>query len=571
MYDLVIRGGTIVDGSGADRVTGDIAIDGDRIAAVGGKLGPARREIAADGLLVTPGWIDAHTHYDGQATWDQMLAPSCWHGVSTVLFGNCGVGFAPVQPDYRDGLIALMEGVEEIPGITLSEGLKWDWKTFPDYLDALDRLPRAINVAAQVPHHPLRVFVMGERAIRREPATECDIAEMRRLTEEALRAGAFGFTTSRTEQHKSSDGSILPARNAEIAELLGIGAALGAVGGGAFGMINDFEHEAEDFEWMTRLAKESGRPVWFLLGDRPTDPQRWRRLRQAVREARSKGARLSGQVAGRPSGLLLGLDTHLNPFSIRPSYEPLMQLPLAERIARLRDPAVRRTILADTPSPQQLARHNPLRREVARRWDRIFVMGNPPDYEPPASASIAVMAEQQGRRPDEVAYDYYMEHPDQFLFFPLTGYVEGNHDIIRELLLDPHNLLGLSDAGAHCTSIVDASLPSYMLTHWARDRHRGEQLPLEFVVKLQTSDPAAFFGFADRGRLAPGLKADINIIDLDRLSLHVPEFIHDLPASRRRLVQRVDGYAATLVSGNVVFDHGEHTGALPGRLVRARY
>ena len=569
MYDSVIRGGTIVDGTGKPSFTGDVAVIGDRIAAVGGRLGPARRDIQAEGMLVTPGWIDVHTHYDGQATWDQMLAPSCWHGVSTVLFGNCGVGFAPVRLEYRAGLIALMEGVEEIPGIALAEGLKWDWQSFPDYLDALDRMPRTIDVAAQIPHHPLRVFVMGDRAIRREAATAEDIGEMCRFTEEALRAGAFGFTTSRTDQHKSSDGSFLPGRNAEIEELMGIGSALGKVGYGAFGMINDFEHQVDDFGWMTQLAKESGRPVWFLLSDRPTDPNRWRRLISGVRKARADGAAVAGQVQGRPSGLLLGLDTHMNPFSMRPSYEPLMKLPLAERIARLRDPAVRAEILADKPSEKQMARLNPLRREVARRWDSMFVIADPPDYEPPASASIAAIAEREGRSPEEIAYDYYVENPEKFLFFPLAGYVGNNHDNIREMLIEPGTVLGLGDAGAHVTSIVDASVPSYMLTHWARDRSRGEKLPIEFVVKLQTSNAADFFGFKDRGALKPGLKADINVIDMASLQLHMPEIIHDLPASRRRLVQRVDGYVATMVSGTVVFEHGHHTGALPGRLVRA--
>ena len=309
MHDIVIRGGTIIDGAGQAGFTGDVAIDDGRIAAVGGKAGPARRDIAADGLLVTPGWVDVHTHYDGQATWDPMLAPSSWHGVTTILFGNCGVGFAPVRPYHRDALIDLMEGVEDIPGPVLAEGLKWDWESFPDFLDALERMPRTIDVGAQIPHHPLRVYVMGDRAIRREPATAADIAEMSRLTGEAVRAGAFGFTTSRTNAHKTTQGEMVPGRFAEIDELTGIGSGLGAAGAGTFGMNSDFEDEKAEFAWITRLGKATGRPVWFLLTDRPTDPQRWRRIMAGVHAARAEGASVTAQVAGRPVGVILGIST----------------------------------------------------------------------------------------------------------------------------------------------------------------------------------------------------------------------------------------------------------------------
>src|SRR5438445_676651 len=458
MHDIVIRGGTIIDGTGRTAFSGDVAVDGGCVAAIGGKAGPARREIAADGLLVTPGWVDVHTHYDGQATWDPILAPSSWHGVTTILFGNCGVGFAPVRPHHRDALIDLMEGVEDIPGPVLAEGLKWDWESFPDFLDALERMPRTIDVAAQVPHHPLRVYVMGDRAIRREPATAEDIAEMRRLTEEAVLAGAFGFTTSRTNAHKTTQGEMVPGRFAEIDELTGIGAGLGAARAGTFGMNSDFEDETAEFAWLTRLAKETGRPVWFLLTDRPTDPQRWRRIMAGVHQARAEGGSVTAQVAGRPVGVILGIATSLNPFAVR---EP-----------------------------------------------------------------------------------------------------------IREMLTDPGTLLGLGDGGAHVAMIVDASAPTYMLTHWGRDRKRGPGLPLEYMVKRQTSETADFFGFHDRGRLEPGKRADINLIDFDRLRLHTPEVVNDLPAGGKRLVQGAEGYEATLVAGTPVFERGEHTGAKPGRLVR---
>jgi N-acyl-D-aspartate/D-glutamate deacylase len=358
MHDIVIRGGTIVDGTGHSAFTGDIAIDGNKIAAVGGKTGPGRRVIDADGLLVTPGWVDVHTHYDGQATWDPILAPSSWHGVTTILFGNCGVGFAPVRPHHHDALIDLMEGVEDIPGPALAEGLKWDWQSFPDFLDALERMPRTIDVAAQVPHHPLRVYVMGDRAIRREPATADDIAEMRRLTEEAVRAGAFGFTTSRTNAHKTMSGEMVPGRFAEIDELTGIGRGLGAAGAGTFGMNSDFEDEAAEFAWITRLGKETGRPIWFLLTDRPTDPPRWRRIMAGVHAARDAGASVAAQIAGRPVGVILGVATSLNPFAIRERYKPVESLPLAERLARLRDPAgdPRRPTVAGAVEPLRPAR-----------------------------------------------------------------------------------------------------------------------------------------------------------------------------------------------------------------------
>jgi N-acyl-D-aspartate/D-glutamate deacylase len=570
VHDIVIRGGTIIDGTGAKGFAGDLAIDGDRIVAAGGKAGRARREIDADGLLVTPGWVDVHTHYDGQATWDPVLAPSSWHGVTTILFGNCGVGFAPVRPEHRAGLIDLMEAIEDIPGTALAEGLRWDWESFPQYLDALDQLPRTIDIAAQIPHHPLRVYVMGERGINREAATPADVAEMRRLTEEAIRAGAFGFTTSRTYSHKTNAGDLVPGHFAEEAELFGIGQALGAAGAGAFGMNSDFVDEAAELDWMTRLSKETGRPVWFLLTDRTQDPERWRRLMAGVHQARAKGASITAQVAGRPVGVIMGVAGSFNPFSIRPSYLPLDALPAAERVQRMRDPEIRRQLLSEEPSERQLARLSQARQNMVGRWDRMYVMaGATPDYEPTPEKSIAAIAARGNSSPQEVAYDYLTDKLDNFLFFPIVNYADGDHATVREMLTDPATLLGLSDGGAHCGAIVDASVPSFMLTHWGRDRSRGPGLPLEHLVKMQTSETADFFGFRDRGRLAPGLRADVNLIDFDRLQLHQPEVANDLPAGGRRLVQRVDGYRATLVAGTPVFEQGEETGARPGRLVRA--
>jgi N-acyl-D-amino-acid deacylase len=569
MHDMVIRGGTIIDGTGKAAFTGDVAIAGGRIVEVGGRPGPGRREIDATGLLVTPGWVDVHTHYDGQAMWDPLLAPSCWHGVTTAMFGNCGVGFAPVRPQHRAALMDLMEGVEEIPGVVLADGLTWEWESFPEFLDALERRPRAIDIAAQIAHHPLRVYVMGDRAIRLEAAGTEDIAEMRLLTIEALRAGAFGFTTSRTDSHKTPIGEMVPSRYAASDELLGIGSALGAVGAGAFGMNSDFDDEAAELAWMTQLAKETGRPVWFLLTDRYDDPARWRRLLAAVHAARADGAQLTAQIAGRPIGVMLGIGTALNPFSIRPSYRELDGLSIARQLERLRDPALRARILAETPSEDEVRRLAQFRQLITTRWDKFFIMSDPPDYEPPDEMSVAAIAAREGRRPDEVAYDYLTGAENRFLFFPVVNYVHGDHEPIREMLTDPATLLGLSDGGAHCTSIVDAGVPSFMLSHWGRDRRRGPRLPLELLVKRQTSETADFFGMRDRGRLAPGLRADVNLIDFDRLRLHQPELVNDLPAGGRRFVQRVDGYEATLVAGTPTFERGEHTGAMPGRLVRA--
>jgi N-acyl-D-amino-acid deacylase len=569
MHDIVIRGGTIVDGTGKSRFTGDVGISGDQISEVGGKLAPGRREMDASGLLVTPGWVDVHTHYDGQAMWDPMLSPSCWHGVTTTMFGNCGVGFAPVRAEHRGALMDLMEGVEEIPGVVLSDGLTWEWESFPDFLDALERRPHAIDIAAQIAHLPLRVYVMGDRAVRFEQARPDDIAQMRRLTVEALRAGAFGFTTSRTDSHKTTTGDMVPSRYAGSEELVGIGTALGEVAAGAFGMNSDFDDEEAELAWMTKLAKSTGRPVWFLLTDRYDDPERWRRLLGAVHAARAQGANLTAQIAGRPIGVMLGIGTALNPFTVRPSYREIMGLPIPEQLKRLRDPALRRKILDEKPSQEEVSKLAQFRQLITTRWDKFFVMGDPPDYEPADEMSVATIAAREGRTPDEVAYDYLTGAENRYLFFPVVNYVSGDHEAIREMLVDSGTLLGLSDGGAHCASIVDAGVPTYMLMHWGRDRQRGPRLPLELLVKRQTSETAQFFGLHDRGRLMPGMRADINLINFEGLRLYQPQLVNDLPAGGRRFVQRVDGYEATLVAGTPTFERGEHTGAMPGHLVRA--
>ena len=571
MHDLVIRGGTIVDGTGAPAFTGDIAIDGDRLAQVGGKAGPGKREVQADGRLVTPGWVDVHTHYDGQATWDPVLAPSSWHGVTTILMGNCGVGFAPVKRQHHKALIDLMEGVEDIPGIALAEGLKWDWESFPEYLDALARLPRTIDVGAQLAHHPLRVYAMGDRAINRENANADDIALMSKLAEEAMRAGAFGFTTSRTDQHKTPDGQLVPGRYAEEIELLEIGRGMARAGRGTFGMLSDFDDEVAEFKWMTEIARTTKRPMWFLLTDRSYDPARWRRLMDGVRAARAQGIPLAAQVAGRTVGLILGLTTSLNPFALREGYAALAHLSPAEQLAELRKPEVREAILREEASPRLMDVLPPLSRQIATRWDRMYILGDTPDYEPPPERSIEAMAAKTNKTPAEFCYDYFTGGDGgRMLYFPVTNYVHGDLEVVREMITDPHTVLGLSDGGAHCGVICDSSLPSFMLTHWARDRTRGDKLPLEFLVKRSTSETADFFGMPDRGRLQVGKKADVNVIDFNHLRLHHPEMIYDLPAGGRRLVQHVDGYDMTVCSGVPIFEKGVETGARPGKLIRAQ-
>ena len=569
MHDTVIRGGTIVDGNGDTPYTGDVAIDEGRISEVGGAVGPAKRDIDADGLLVAPGWVDVHTHYDGQATWDPILAPSSWHGVTTTLCGNCGVGFAPVKQEHRRELIDLMEAIEEIPGTALEEGVTYDWESFPEFLDALERQPRTIDVGAQLGHLPLRVYVMGERAINLEPATGEDIAMMKTLTEEALAAGAFGFTTSKTNSHKTLAGGFVPSRYSEVDEMIGIGSALAGFDHGAFGINTEFEDEAGEIAWLTDLARQTGRPVWFLVTQNTGDPTRWKRLLANIRTAQAEGAPLSGQVACRPVGVLLGVGATLTPFSANEAYQELRPLSPEDRLSRMRDPVVRERILKSQISDDAMDRLSPSRVRAITRWDRMYTFGPDVDYEPSEERCVVNIAAKSNRTAEEVAYDYITEGLDRFLYCPVTNYVAGDLSDVREMLLDPGTLSGLSDGGAHVGSVVDASMPTYLLTHWARDRKRGPGLPLETVVKAQAAETADFFGLKDRGRIAPGLRADLNVIDHDNLKIRAPHLVHDLPAGGKRLVQAAEGYKATMVAGETVFEDGEHTGALPGRLVRA--
>jgi N-acyl-D-amino-acid deacylase len=571
VFDLVIRGGSVVDGTGAPARTADVAITDGVITEVGALHGAAaRREIDADGALVTPGVVDIHTHYDGQATWDPELSPSGWHGVTTAVMGNCGVGFAPCAPEKRAWLIELMEGVEDIPGTALHEGIRWEWETFPEYLDALARMPRSLDIGTQIAHGALRPYVMGERGARNEPATPDDIAEMARLVTEAIEAGALAFSTSRTMVHKAVDGEPVPGTFAAEDELFGIGRALGRLGRGLFelapaGVVGeDVLAPERELDWMLRLSQEIGRPVTFAMTQNEACPDMWRKMLDLSRDAAAAGAQVRPQVAGRPSGLMFGLETTFHPFDDRPTFAALRPLPLAEQVARLADPEVRARIMGERQSYT-----DPMRAYLRTRFDRWFPLPEPLDYEPGPEQSVAGMAAAQGRHPEDVVYDLMLEDGGRRLInVPVLNYVAGDMDALREMLLHPAAALGLADGGAHVAIICDASTPTFMLTHWARDRSRGERLPLELVVRRQTHDTATLYGLLDRGVLAPGYRADVNVIDHDRLRLRAPRVAHDLPAGARRIVQEAEGYEATLVAGQLVRADDADTGARPGQLVR---
>jgi len=563
MYDLIIRGGNVVDGTGAPERPADIAIEGDRIVAIGSDLGEARRTIDAQGLLVTPGWVDIHTHYDGQVTWDPHLTPSGWNGVTTVVMGNCGVGFAPVRPGQEDFLIQLMEGVEDIPGTALHEGIDWKWESFPEYLDALEGMPRSMDVATQIPHGAVRAYVMGERGAKNEKAEAHEIDEMAKIVKEGLEAGALGFSTSRTILHRAKDGEVVPGTYAEDEEVLGIGRMLGEVGHGVFEVASDLAPEGEELAWMRTLGKETGRPVTFACLQSPTDPGQFKRLLEIVDQDIEEGGTLTPQVAQRPAGLLFGFDSSVHPFRLKPAFKPLLDLTPAERLAALRDPALREEILeqdsAEGPIPGITA-------IITQAWHMMFPLGEAPDYEPGPEDSIAARAREAGVSPEAFAYDTMLD--GGFIYMPLLGYANGDLEDIRSMMQHERAVFGLSDGGAHCALVCDASMPTFLLTHWVRDRARGERLPLEWIVQQQTKRTAEFYGMNDRGVLAPGMKADLNVIDLAALHIHGPEMVDDLPANGMRLIQQIDGYRYTVKSGEVTYEEGRPTGALPGKLVR---
>jgi N-acyl-D-aspartate/D-glutamate deacylase len=564
-HDLVVRGGTVADGTGAALREADVAIDGRKITAVGRVAAAGREEIQARGLLVTPGFVDIHTHYDGQAVWEERLVPSSWHGVTTVVMGNCGVGFAPVRPQDRERLIELMEGVEDIPGAALHEGIEWRWESFAEYLDALGRRRFDADLCAQLPHGALRLYVMGERGARLEPATADDVAAMRKLAADAIRAGALGFSTSRTLNHRTVKGDPTPSLRATGQELIGIALGLRDAGAGVIELISDFDtpDEATELALIRRIVEACGRPLSLSLAQQHHAPQGWRSLLASIGAAAGDGLPLRAQVAPRPIGTLYGLQGSLHPFSAHPSFKSIAHLSLADKVATLRAPAFRARLLGESPQSR--------RARVVRRltdFERMFPLGADPDYEPPPDASIAAIARRQDRSGAEVCFDLLLEDDGRsFLFAPFSNYADCSLDACGEMMRDPNTVLGLGDGGAHVGLISDASFPTYLLAHWGRDRARG-RFDLATLVRKQCADTARAVGLLDRGVLAPGMKADVNVIDFDALRVARPTMAFDLPAGGKRLLQRARGYVATILSGTVVHRHGEATGELPGRLVR---
>ncbi len=573
MHDLIVRGGTIVDGTGRDPFVGDVAIDDGKVVAIGAVDAEARQEIDATGKVVTPGFVDIHTHYDGQATWDSLLTPTAWHGVTTLVMGNCGVGFAPVAPGQQEFLIGLMEGVEDIPGTALHEGISWDWESFPEYLDSLDKRQYAMDIGTQVPHGAVRAYVMGERGAKNEPATSEDIAGQAEIVKEAIAAGALGFSMSRTIVHRAVDGEVVPGTHGAEDEIFGIARALGELGEGIVELApagiqgEDMSAPDKEMDWMGRLSKEIQRPVSFALVQHDVAPRDWKRLLDLVDTANADGADLRPQVSARPNTLLIGHQS-FHPFSFRPTYMEMRDLPLEEKVEQLRKPEVRAKILGEE-SFYAIPEMKVVTAMIEEGIDKIFRLGDPPDYEPPPEQSLKAIAEREGRDPFDLLYDWLLElDGKQLLMLTLLNYSDYDLESVREMLEHPRTAFGLGDGGAHCGAICDASMTTSLLSHWVKNRTRGPKLPIQNAVKKMTADTAALYGLNDRGTLEPGKKGDLNVIDLDTLENALPEIANDLPAGAARFIQKARGYEATVVSGEVTFRNGEHTGALPGRLVR---
>ncbi len=572
MYDLVIRNGLLVDGTGAPARTADVAVSDGKIAAVGDGLGPGTEEIDAAGALVTPGFVDVHTHYDGQATWDPELTPSAWHGVTTTVFGNCGVGFAPARPDEHQWLIQLMEGVEDIPGAALADGIDWQWESFPEYLDALERMPRVMDIATQVPHGSVRGYVMGERGARNEDPTDEDLAAMARIVAEGVAAGALGFTTSRTMLHRALDGEPVPGTFAGDEEITTLGRAVADAGGGVVEVASDIGlgglegQFGNDVAWMRQLAEDHGLTVTYALSQADRDPDQWREILEMSSAPVDGDGRVIAQVAGRPAGLLLGFETSLHPFREHPTYKAMADLPLAQRVIELRKPEVKAAILAEESGFTGRFNH-----DIVHGFHKMYLLGDQPNYEPAPHDCIAERAAADGRDPYEYAYDVLLgDEGRAMIFFPLTDFSEHSLNPTLERLQHHGAFLSLSDGGAHCRLICDASTPTFMLSHWTRDRTNGPKLTIEEAVKLQTLDTATIYGLGDRGTVEVGKKGDLNVIDYDNLQLGPPRMTYDLPTGAPRLLQNAEGYKATVVSGEVTWRDGQPTGARPGVLIRGR-
>ena len=569
-YDLIIRNGTIVDGTGAPRFSGDVAVKDGLIAAVGTVRGDAAEEIDAGGKIVAPGWVDIHTHYDGQATWDQEMAPSSWHGVTTVVMGNCGVGFAPASPNRHEWLIGLMEGVEDIPGTALAEGMKWDWETFPEYLDALERLPRTVDVGTHVPHGAVRAYVLGDREQPGAVPTAEDIEKMSAIVEEGVRAGALGFSTSRTVLHRSVDGELVPGTTATAEELIAIGRAMGKVGYGVFELASDLRREWDEFGWMGALSRGTGLPVTFAALQSIAKEQPLSEQIERMRAENDNGANIVAAIALRGNGIVMAWQGTVHPFRMRPSWQAIADLPWDQQRAKLLDPAFKARLLSETNDYSQVPPDiMGVAMVISAGWAMQFEMDDDFDYEPAADASIQARAEAKGVTPDEYAYDLLCRNEGTgFVYLPILNYADGNLDFLEALQGSEDCVNSLSDGGAHCGTICDAASPTFMLQHWVRDRKRGGRLGLEAAVKRQCLDTARLYGLDDRGMIAPGYMADLNVIDFDNLKLGRPWLAFDLPAGGKRLLQKAEGYVATIKSGVVTFRDGQWSGETPGGLIR---
>ena len=569
-FDLIIRGGTIVDGTGHERFTGDIAIKDGLIARVGEVRGDAAEEIDAAGNVVTPGFVDIHTHYDGQATWDQEMAPSSWHGVTTVVMGNCGVGFAPAHPDRHNWLIGLMEGVEDIPGTALAEGMKWDWETFPEYLDALEKLPRTVDVGTHVPHGAVRAYVLGDREMPGAVPTPEDIEAMGKIVEEGVRAGALGFSTSRTVLHRSIDGEVVPGTTATAEELVGIGRAMGRAGHGVFEMASDMMREWNEFGWMGQLSRETGLPVTFAALQSIAKELTLEEQIATMRAENDNGANIVAQIALRGNGIVMAWQGTVHPFRLKPSWQAIAELPWEQQKAKLLDPAFKAQLLTEENDFSEVNQDIiGLIMVVTGGWTMQFEMDPDFDYEPQADASIATRAAAAGVSGEEYAYDLLCRDDGKgFIYLPLLNYADGNLDFLEELQAAEDTVNSLSDGGAHCGTICDAASPTFMLQHWVRDRKRGGRLSLEHAVKRQCQDTARLYGLEDRGVIAPGYLADLNVIDMERLKLGKPWLAFDLPAGGKRLLQKAEGYVCTIKNGVITFRDGTWTGEAPGTLIR---